>query len=764
MAVVKNLLVRAGADFSELKTEMRKANTSMKIFQSGMSSSLKKIAGIFAGAFAVKKMIDFGKASYEASNQMAVAEAKLATIMKQRMHATDGTISSVKDLISAQESIGVVDVTAQTAAAQELATYLSSAKSLKTLVPTLNDLVAQQYGLSASAEQATGMATMLGKVMDGQVGALSRYGFTFDKSQEKILKYGTEAQKTALLVDIVRDSIGNMNVELGKTPQGQLKQIGYTFDSIKMEIGRGLVPVLQALLPYIRAIANAFLMAAQYASAFVSALFGKSNSKVVVSQADAVDDLGDAYTSAGEAAKKAAGSVAGFDEVNNLADNSSSGLSGASSAGKITTPLFDAGAMDGLTEVGAKTEEIYAKAREAAEKLTNTYNEIKKAVNDLWDAMKPFATWLGGEYKRNWGILGDTIEWVWKNITIPMANAELWFWNEVLKPFGKWIDGYFVGVWSGLGKAMKAVWDNVLVPIGNAFKWLWNDVLTPFGKWLGDKFVIAWNAVKDAANAVWKNVLVPFGEYIGKLWNDTMKAFGTWLKDVFAAAWDAVKIAANGLWKNVLVPFGTFISKIWTDVLKPFTAWLSDKFTIVWNTIGDAASGLGTILSDLVSYIAGAFTIDWEKAWNGISKFFGTIFEGVKNVFKGVINFIIDNLNYLIRKMNKISVDIPDWLGGGTFGINISEIPRLAKGGITDGPMLAMVGDNPGGREVVSPLDDLVGIVQTAVSSAMQAMGGSNQSQPQINLQIDGVTFARLMNAYSAKEGARIGGAMIRTT
>jgi hypothetical protein len=33
-------------------------------------------------------------------------------------------------------------------------------------------------------------------------------------------------------------------------------------------------------------------------------------------------------------------------------------------------------------------------------------------------------------------------------------------------------------------------------------------------------------------------------------------------------------------------------------------------------------------------------------------------------------------------------------------------LPRFAKGGITDGPTLAMVGDNPGGREAVIPLDD----------------------------------------------------------
>lgn len=48
-------------------------------------------------------------------------------------------------------------------------------------------------------------------------------------------------------------------------------------------------------------------------------------------------------------------------------------------------------------------------------------------------------------------------------------------------------------------------------------------------------------------------------------------------------------------------------------------------------------------------------------------------------------------------------------LAGALFNKLISSvgIPALAGGGITQGPMLAMIGDNPGGREVVLPLDRL---------------------------------------------------------
>lgn len=44
------------------------------------------------------------------------------------------------------------------------------------------------------------------------------------------------------------------------------------------------------------------------------------------------------------------------------------------------------------------------------------------------------------------------------------------------------------------------------------------------------------------------------------------------------------------------------------------------------------------------------------------------------------------------------------------------DIPALATGGITTGPMLSLIGDNPGGREVVMPLDRLRGMIGDVAS------------------------------------------------
>lgn len=165
------------------------------------------------------------------------AERKLEQVMQNTMNARAEDIQSIKDFCAAQQEIGIVGDEVQLAGAQELATYLELKGSLKSLIPVMNDMIAQQYGYNHSAENAAQIATMLGKVMQGQTGALSRYGYTFDEAQEKILKYGTEAERCAVLVDVVSASVGGMNQKLAQTDTGRMKQMENALGDIKEELG-----------------------------------------------------------------------------------------------------------------------------------------------------------------------------------------------------------------------------------------------------------------------------------------------------------------------------------------------------------------------------------------------------------------------------------------------------------------------------------------------------------------------------------------------
>lgn len=154
-----------------------------------------------------------------------VNETRLANNMRNTMDARDEDIQSIKDLCSAQQELGVIGDEVQLAGAQELATYLEKKTSLEALIPVMNDMLAQQYGLEASEESAAQVASMLGKVMEGQTAALSRYGYSFDEAQEQILKFGTEEERAAVLAEVVESSVGGMNEALRQTPAGQAKVI-----------------------------------------------------------------------------------------------------------------------------------------------------------------------------------------------------------------------------------------------------------------------------------------------------------------------------------------------------------------------------------------------------------------------------------------------------------------------------------------------------------------------------------------------------------
>lgn len=180
-----------------------------------------------------------------------VAEMKLATVMRNTMGATDDDVEAIKRLTSAQQELGVIGDEVQLAGAQELSTYLGLRSSLETLIPVMNDMIAQQYGLGATQENAASVATMLGKVMEGQVSALSRYGYYFDEAQEAVLKFGTEEEKAAVLASVVEQAVGGMNSALASTSSGKMQQMNNKIGDMKEALGGILAdfqPRLSALI------------------------------------------------------------------------------------------------------------------------------------------------------------------------------------------------------------------------------------------------------------------------------------------------------------------------------------------------------------------------------------------------------------------------------------------------------------------------------------------------------------------------------------
>ena len=225
-----------------LKALQNQAKMNEKAF-GGMSSAIKKAAGIAAGYLSFQAIKNYAKESSAAAQAEIDAQTKLATIMRQRMNATETQIESILELTAAQQRLGVIGDEVQVAGAQQLASYLKQQSSLEVLIPAMNNLLAQQKGLNATQQDAVNIANMMGKVFIGQVGALRRAGVAFTAAQERVMKYGSEQQKAAMLAQVITENFGQMNAAIAQTDQGQLQQAINLLSDMQESIGKKIIPM-----------------------------------------------------------------------------------------------------------------------------------------------------------------------------------------------------------------------------------------------------------------------------------------------------------------------------------------------------------------------------------------------------------------------------------------------------------------------------------------------------------------------------------------
>ena len=303
-----------------------------------------------------------------------VAETKLATVMQQRMGATDAEIQSIKDLASAQQELGVIGDEVQLSGAQQIATFLNEKASLETLLPAMNNLLAQQKGLNATTQDAVTVGNLMGKVMQGQTSALTRVGITFDEAEEKVLKYGTEQERAAMLAQVITNNVGEMNAQLAQTESGKQQQLVNTLGDMKEQLG-GLV---NGALPFITIAAHS----ATALTGVTTLVMGVKNGVVALK---AFNLKGKATASItllmGVNAKKSAAVMRVFSSAMKTGAHSATALKLA-----LRGLLISTGIGVAIAAVTTAIEHFSNSADEAAEKekqLADEFRQFKKEIRDL---------------------------------------------------------------------------------------------------------------------------------------------------------------------------------------------------------------------------------------------------------------------------------------------------------------------------------------------------------------------------------------------
>lgn len=551
MAVVKNLMVRAGADFSAITHQANKAKASMSGMETSVSKSctkmtasvrsVRKVFAAIGATISVAAITAFAKDAKAAYADQAEGEAKLAQVMKNTIGASQEEIKSIRDLLSAQQALGVIGDEVQLAGAQELATYVSMTSTLKRLIPVMNDMVAQQYGYTATAENATNIATMLGKVLSGQTSGLSRYGYYFTAGQEAILKFGTEEQRAATLAEVVEQSVGGMNAALAATPTGRLKQVSNTLGDIKENFGLAVTSIATTFLPALNAIctvlANMATLANKVAQAIANVFGGGASAAATAvsytaGASSAMDDLTEATTAAGDAAKKLG--TYGFDTLQKMGGTTSSKAGGdtadegGSSGGGVITESTK-GAGEAAESVGW-LEKGLARLKQTADSID--FGKVSGALDRLKTSAQP--------------------------LTSELFSGLKWGYDNVLEPLAKWsIEDAIPSFLDTLGTSaqacagpLKRLGTAVKPLVSTAFsglKWAYDNVFIPFAGWAGGSLAPAFLDTLAAGADVLSaaiSALQPMGAW---LWDNFLQPLASWTGGAIVTVLEGITKALEGV-------------------------------------------------------------------------------------------------------------------------------------------------------------------------------------------------------------------------
>jgi len=243
---VRRNIIEAESKLKHYNTELKKvqyANITKMGEAFKTAGQNMRNAGMYA-TIGGGAMVMAGKKLLEMNATQEQAETKLIEIYKTRMGVNKQAAQSTMELASALQKQGVIGDEVTLSGAQQLATYAKMPSTVNKLLPAMDNLLVQQKGVNATAEDATSIANLFGKAMMGQTGALKKVGISFTEAQEQVLKYGTEEEKAAMLSEVVTQNVGNMNKVFAETDEGKLAQVRNTMGDIGERLGHILLPIL----------------------------------------------------------------------------------------------------------------------------------------------------------------------------------------------------------------------------------------------------------------------------------------------------------------------------------------------------------------------------------------------------------------------------------------------------------------------------------------------------------------------------------------
>lgn len=750
---VEELQVLITANTQQLQKEINKTNSKIDGLKksasksgAGVMSAFKKLkTGIVALGIGkvIADSIKTGMDAVESDSLFDTSLGKYADDVREWSNEISDALGL--NAVAMRKNTGVIfNMTSSMGVAEDNALKMSKGISL------LTEDMASFYNLSG-----TEAFNKLRAGLTGETEPLKALGILVDENTVKQVAYSegiaengaelTQQQKVLARYVAILKQTSNAQGDLARTidsPANQLRILKNQVSQLGMAFGNLLLPMIQAVLPYITAFTKVVTTALNTLSVFLAKTFGyelKDSTKDIGNISSGIGGIGGGLDSANKSAKKLKGTLAGFDEMNVITDSSSdSGTGGAGGGGATGGDLgFSLGDYDAH--------------------LDGLDSKVDKIVNNI---------------KKGFSGVADIVKSIWKSEPVQA-------WAGAVTSYGQFVFDYFSTLGGSFVENMTLTWSsiegNLGTTVGNMTTlWtnFWTDTQAGIETW-GQPIIDGVNGVfnsiyKDAINPVITQVTkiwADFSKILLDLWNehgkplvDNVGEFATKVIGLFQSVWDNVLEpivkplleTISWLWdkhlKGMVTELGKFIGslvngalEIYNKFIDPIVKFLLNVLSPVWATVSsfiigilgsmiggivDIVSGILKTFRGLIDFITGVFTGNWSKAWDGVKNIFGGVFDALKGLFKTPINYIIDGINAFISGLNKIK--IPDWVPAvGGKGINIPKIPKLAQGGVIDKPTIAMIGE--AGKEAVIPMERNLGALEKLSTMIGEKINGNGQ-------------------------------------
>lgn len=367
-----------------------------------LGSTVKKLGGIIASAFAITKLVQFGKSAIN-----------LASDLQEAQNVVDVAFGSMSDKAnafaqSALKNYGLAELSAK----KYSSTFMSMAKGMGLATDDATNMSLALTGLVGDVSSFYNIeqdlaATKLKGIFTGESEALKDLGvvmteanleaYALAKGFNKSMKEMTQAEKVALRYQYVTEQLSLAQGDFARTSDSwanQIRVLKETFNSLSSIIGEFLIKGLTPFVQKLNDILQRLLAIAQAAkSLFLVSDAAEEITDTATDAAGAQEEVTDAVEGTGEAI---AGNLASFDELNIMNDESTGG-DGASNV------------FDGLpTDEDTKVE--VGEGSTVSPDLTNALLKIKEILEPIISLILTLRELVGTGLKKVFEVLSPIIE------------------------------------------------------------------------------------------------------------------------------------------------------------------------------------------------------------------------------------------------------------------------------------------------------------------------------------------------------------------